>query len=957
MTVEVYLCEKFRQRHERKAFGRFLQEMLDRFRESTDLYLIIGEPEANTASMDMIVLTQHALIVVEMKELTYAEGVDASEVILRGKESGGWEYALEGGSTYNMGGVGKDKNPYQQIKDHRYKLRDWLISHSDKLPGGPWLRNDAIRKIYSWVVISPGYNSTKSELDLPWREIDRWFKILSLEQLAWEIETAVNPELDLSAEQMISIADQLGATRRENLREFVPNYVPPSPRLSFFGRPPVVKHLVDREAEKQTLLKSLEDAKVTVTSIGGPGGIGKTYMAAWLVSEAARRNYKYLWVECVEREVTRESFLAAVADKMPDKYQAALVHDPEQKITDKYDIVIEFLDQSPYLLVFNDYHRVPEDKSLDNFFTRVVQKAENVKILLTTRIRPYCLDIPEWAPGSFVEISLKGLPLEALPDYIQTTDLSQTQINGIWERTSGNPYAIGLMMSLLRNRRGTDQLVSLPLFDDTRAKTWAESLIETLPGEVRALVSKIAVTRSALSIELIERLAYVSRDKTLALINRAVDAYVLHEIRSGQYQMQDYIREALLSKANEKDIRKAHGTVGAYFENLANEEAEQSDKIELILQSLYHYENAENWQGVLNQARLIYQSLPKRGDRDRLYSVSKSAVRSAKGLNDKIQIVNWWISQIKLELEFKLLDAAKKNLTEAFNTIPSRKGKEAAAVIAQWNALEAQLWVLKGRLAYLKVEKDDIDICFDKGMALAEQAGDRVGLADTLVRVAQIERLRGNFEKAKLLFSNAGDLAYKLGDTRLLITCISHLGLVARGGGKLDEAKRLFTMAYEKAKQVDDLYAEQINHSLMGDAALRAQDYPTAEKIFRERLARARSIGNSLGIRISLGWLAEALIGIGNLAEAEQLLSECLQRSEEGQDDIGIAWVLKRKGQLEHARGSYEEGNALIQQGIEKLRTINNVIYIPDFEKALVSTPVPKHYTFRNPEGKHGVDG
>jgi len=35
--------------HERKAFGRFLQEMLDRFRDSPNLYLVLVEPEANTA--------------------------------------------------------------------------------------------------------------------------------------------------------------------------------------------------------------------------------------------------------------------------------------------------------------------------------------------------------------------------------------------------------------------------------------------------------------------------------------------------------------------------------------------------------------------------------------------------------------------------------------------------------------------------------------------------------------------------------------------------------------------------------------------------------------------------------------------------------------------------------------------------------------------------------------------
>ncbi len=161
MPVEVFLCEKFRYRHERKAFGRFLQEMLDRFRDSNDSYVIIGEPEANTASMDMIVLTHHAMIVVELKELTYAAETEDLEIVLRGTEKGGWEYKIEGQSTYSLGAVGKDRNPYQQVRDHNYKLRDWLVGHSEFLPGGPWSKDQAIRKIYSWVVISPGHNGIK----------------------------------------------------------------------------------------------------------------------------------------------------------------------------------------------------------------------------------------------------------------------------------------------------------------------------------------------------------------------------------------------------------------------------------------------------------------------------------------------------------------------------------------------------------------------------------------------------------------------------------------------------------------------------------------------------------------------------------------------------------------------------------------------------------------------------
>jgi tetratricopeptide (TPR) repeat protein len=942
MSVEVYLCEKFQYRHERKAFGRFLQEMLDRFRESDDLYLIIGEPEANTASMDLIVLTHRALIVVELKELIFAEGLSKEQISLRGTEKGDWGYSLQGGSKYRLGGASRDRNPYQQIKRQNYHLRDWLVDHSDHLSGGPWSKQKAIRSIYSWVAISPGFDQASSDVDLPWSEIDRWFKLISIDQLAWEVETAVNPEVEFTHDQMIGLATQLGAKKQENLLEFVPNYVPPSPRLSFFSRPPATKHFVDRGVECEKLQNYLADSRVSIICLGGMGGIGKTHLAAWLLHKTISQGNGGLWIECAEREVTGDSILAAIADRMQDKYQAAFIHNPDQKITDKYDIAIEFLDKRPTLLVINDFHQVQDDRCLHDFLTRVVQKAENLKILLVTCVRPTYLDTPELAPGTFVEMFLEGIPPESIPDYLQEENLSDDQVKYIWEHTSGNPYAIGFVARLLRNRSWEDQLDRLPLFDDERARQWADTLIETLEGDVKTLACKIAVVRSYISLGLIERLAYTSKENVFSLIAQLINAYVLQEVGQDQYQMQGYLREALLVNANTKDIKKAHGTAGAYYDRMAQDLDDPFDKSEALLKCLYHYEHAENWQGILAQADTVYQFLTGCGDRDRSLSVARTAVRAAKASGEKYQGAQWMLRQIVRELDLNHNDEAQENINQAFDFIIQIEDKEISEQIRRWKALEAQLWIQQGRLAYNSGDQTNVDKSFKKGLELAEQSEDRVILADSLASVAQITRYRGNNGKAKKFFIDAGNLANKVGDNRLLAKCISHLGLIARDKGDLNEAKRLFAMAHDKAVLANDLNGEEITYGLLGDIAFRMGDHETAERIFRDRLEKARAIGNTLGIRITLGWLAETLTVKGQLDEAEQLLDECAKRVEEARDVIGSAWLLKRRGQLEIARGNTEAGNKLILDGIKKLKQINNVIYLSDFKKALVKMPSSK---------------
>ena len=56
------------------------------------------------------------------------------------------------------------------------------------------------------------------------------------------------------------------------------------------------------------------------------------------------------------------------------------------------------------------------------------------------------------------------------------------------------------------------------------------------------------------------------------------------------------------------------------------------------------------------------------------------------------------------------------------------------------------------------------------------------------------------------------------------------------------------------------------------------------------------------------------------------------------QDGIGIAWTLKRKGQLLKALGKIEQGNQFILAGIQKLHEVGNQDYIADFELALGPT-------------------
>jgi len=262
MTVEVYLGKKFQYEHERRAFGEFLRDMLDRYEDDGDLYVVVVEAEANTAAMDLLIITPRALIVADFKELGHAEGCDSSVIKLKAKESGDWKYALPDGKSYPMGQPGGN-NPYQQLRSFNYRLAKWLAGHSQDLPGGPWSEKQAQRKTELWSVISPGFDEETSSLDFPGRVIGRWFKVLPLTGFAYEVGLATHHELEFSPGQETNLAEQLG-DRCRNLRQFLPEYVHTTPPIHFFSTPPICKYLIGRDDERSELVQFLNDPRASI---------------------------------------------------------------------------------------------------------------------------------------------------------------------------------------------------------------------------------------------------------------------------------------------------------------------------------------------------------------------------------------------------------------------------------------------------------------------------------------------------------------------------------------------------------------------------------------------------------------------------------------------------------------------------------------------------------------------
>jgi len=171
MTVEVYLGREFQFGHEHRVFGEFLQELVARFEESQDLYLVVGEVEVDAAKIDMLLLSPGAIIIADFKEMRAVSAATAGSVRLQGGEIGPWKYVLPNGTCHTLGGEAKDTNPYQQLAGFHGKFATWLARRSPQILGESWPRRRVRHHTFAWAVISPGFDGDRSELDLPWPQI------------------------------------------------------------------------------------------------------------------------------------------------------------------------------------------------------------------------------------------------------------------------------------------------------------------------------------------------------------------------------------------------------------------------------------------------------------------------------------------------------------------------------------------------------------------------------------------------------------------------------------------------------------------------------------------------------------------------------------------------------------------------------------------------------------------
>lgn len=183
MTILVY-GEKAIRTHENQMLQVFLERLEARWADSTDWIVAVANAMWNGAEIDLVCILPSAIIVADFKSYGGT---------LTGTENGPWQadgVIVKGG---------RKANPYQQLRDNKFSVLDWLQSKA-------LLSGRNLGHISAGVIFSGGI---EDQLELP-SKVRSWFYPSDLANCAVMLDGLSSPELRIARDEALEIVRRLG---------------------------------------------------------------------------------------------------------------------------------------------------------------------------------------------------------------------------------------------------------------------------------------------------------------------------------------------------------------------------------------------------------------------------------------------------------------------------------------------------------------------------------------------------------------------------------------------------------------------------------------------------------------------------------------------------------------------------------------------------------------------------
>ena len=559
-------------------------------------------------------------------------------------------------------------------------------------------------------------------------------------------------------------------------RDLPTDFPPPSTLVPPTNIPSYASSLIGRVVELQDIEEMLGQDAVRLVTVTGPGGTGKTRLAAALALDILDDFPNGAFFVDLSRAQSD-----AVAAEIADSLGVSIDGSPST-----VSALVDHLSAMRILLVLDNFEQAVEAASL---VAELLQRCPMLTMIVTSRV-PLAIDGEHQ-----YALEPLGLPASSTKAIVERSEAAQlfveraaavrkgfavtvdnaSAVAEICRLLDGLPLAIELAaarVKLFSPQALLDRLGDrLKLLTGGRSdspvrhralRTTIDWSYDLLSPQERAFFRDLAVFSGGAAFEAVERVLGMD-DDALDLLTRLIDHSLVrqHEGLAGDVRfwmlatIREYSLELLESSDSRADLRARHA---AYFLSFAEEASDERADRKTPAPDL---------------------------------EVEHDNMRSA---------LAWFIKRAEAGSENDALLGLR--LASALGRFWYTHGHavEGSAWLEQTLALNSSapieprargLWLL-GILMEQRRELSTAAQLFDQALALYRDSGDRVGEAACLNSLGVVARCEHDFERAEELLTASVAIRRDLGNRLETSTALNNLGIVALDRGDLDMAQRLF---------------------------------------------------------------------------------------------------------------------------------------------------------------------
>jgi tetratricopeptide (TPR) repeat protein len=629
--------------------------------------------------------------------------------------------------------------------------------------------------------------------------------------------------------------ETLIANRRSNTA--TPDGTTKRPASQFIPRSPIFGFVRRRDTEGRDIVERLKEelapGKNNLVTLSGPGGIGKTTLAAEATrSLEAEYGSRIIWSSAEKRaDFTLHMLLDDISTQTGHANLRTLA--PEAKGAEVRTLVAD----PPTIVVLDNCETIAiaEQKRIEEWLATAQCSAlftSRPRISMTLNIRVNAMSQEE-AQEFLQKLVAQTQDAEIFSDEIRRR---------IYETADANPFVMQWVVAQIDEaqkprtvleelahgkgdaaQRVFDRSYNLPqLGDDGRATLLALSLF--VPSASRPALAEVAgldndegrvnkAIKNLHALWLIKGIDENSRFIIEGLTRSLTEARLSGDTRADEFRRRFVAYFLRYAEAYAKTTR----------EDLDALEAEKDN----ILSAMDVAFVLNDWLSVTRLMDGVDGLLRTRGYWDEAIRHGPQALESAYNLPDEAAIARIAHNTAVTFQHRGELEEARRLYGESL---------EIKKRLSDQSGIASTLHQL-GRLAQDQGELEEARRLYDESLDINKRLGDQSSIATTLHQLAMLAQDQDELEEARRLYNESLDISKRLGYLSGIASTLHELGILAQAQGKLEEARRLYGESLEIEKRLG--YQNGIASTLAQLGSLSAQENDKAEavRLLRESLS------------------------------------------------------------------------------------------------------------------------